>query len=210
MSNIQFSKIARRPLAPAFLETALWAIAVKALSVILSLTFSNSKSFLYCFTKAFFGSLSILTSVSSLSSSKVATTGRRPKNSGINPNFIRSSGCNRLNNSPTFFFFWLTTLAPNPITFEPIRRWIMFSRPVNVPPQIKSILEVSTLTKSCWGCFLPPFGGTLAVVPSIILSKACCTPSPETSLVIDGLSDLLAILSISSIYTMPRFAFSTS
>jgi hypothetical protein len=36
------------------------------------------------------------------------------------------------------------------------------------------------------------------VVPSISFSKACCTPSPETSRVIDGLSDLRLILSISS------------
>ena len=40
--------------------------------------------------------------------------------------------------------------------------------------------------------------GTLAIVPSMILSNACCTPSPETSRVIDGLSPLRAILSISS------------
>ena len=42
-------------------------------------------------------------------------------------------------------------------------------------------------------------GGTDATVPSMILSKACCTPSPETSRVIEGLSLLRAILSISSI-----------
>src|SRR5581483_7906557 len=29
-----------------------------------------------------------------------------------------------------------------------------------------------------------PCGGTLAIVPSMILSSACCTPSPETSRVI--------------------------
>ena len=34
---------------------------------------------------------------------------------------------------------------------------------------------------------------------SIIFSRACCTPSPDTSRVMEGLSDLLAILSISSI-----------
>ena len=37
-----------------------------------------------------------------------------------------------------------------------------------------------------------------AVVPSISLSSACWTPSPDTSRVIDGLSDLRLILSISS------------
>ena len=51
---------------------------------------------------------------------------------------------------------------------------------------------------------------TEAVVPSRILSSACCTPSPETSRVIDGFSPLRAILSISSMYTIPRCAFSMS
>ena len=39
---------------------------------------------------------------------------------------------------------------------------------------------------------------TEAVVPSRIFSRACCTPSPETSRVIDGFSLLRAILSTSS------------
>ncbi len=52
---------------------------------------------------------------------------------------------------------------------------------------------------SCCGCLRPPCGGIEATVPSIILSNACCTPSPETSRVIDGFSDLRVILSISSI-----------
>ncbi|GIR29554.1 hypothetical protein CM15mP43_11780 [bacterium] len=43
------------------------------------------------------------------------------------------------------------------------------------------------------------FGGTLTIDPSIIFNKACCTPSPETSRVMDGLSPLLrANLSTSS------------
>ena len=44
----------------------------------------------------------------------------------------------------------------------------------------------------------PPCGGTLAMVPSMSLSSACCTPSPETSRVTEGLLDLREILSISS------------
>ena len=51
---------------------------------------------------------------------------------------------------------------------------------------------------SCCGCLRPPCGGTLATVPSRIFSSACCTPSPDTSRVIDGFSLLRAILSISS------------
>ena len=48
---------------------------------------------------------------------------------------------------------------------------------------------------SCWGCLRPPWGGTLAMVPSMIFSNACCTPSPDTSRVIEGLSDFHACLS---------------
>ena len=39
---------------------------------------------------------------------------------------------------------------------------------------------------------------TLATVPSRIFRSACCTPSPDTSLVMDAFSDLRVILSISS------------
>jgi hypothetical protein len=44
------------------------------------------------------------------------------------------------------------------------------------------------------------------MVPSKIFKSACWTPSPETSRVMDGFSPLRAILSISSMYTMPRCA----
>jgi hypothetical protein len=39
--------------------------------------------------------------------------------------------------------------------------------------------------------------------PSIIFKRAFCTPSPDTSLVIDGFSDFLASLSNSSKKTIP-------
>ena len=57
---------------------------------------------------------------------------------------------------------------------------------------------VSTCTKSWFGCLRPPCGGIEATVPSMSFSSACCTPSPETSRVMDGLSALREILSISS------------
>ncbi len=50
------------------------------------------------------------------------------------------------------------------------------------------------LQNSCCGCLRPPCGGTEATVPSMILSSACWTPSPDTSRVIEGLSDLRADL----------------
>ena len=67
---------------------------------------------------------------------------------------------------------------------------MIFSRPANAPPQTNRMLVVSTCRNSCCGCLRPPCGGTEAMVPSMILSSACCTPSPDTSRVIEGLSDL--------------------
>ena len=58
--------------------------------------------------------------------------------------------------------------------------------PWKAPPQMKRMLVVSTWTYSCWLYFLPPRGVTLARVPSMILSSACCTPSPPTSRVALG------------------------
>ena len=69
--------------------------------------------------------------------------------------------------------------APKPISFWPMRFSMMSSRPVNAPPQMNRMLVVSTCRNSCCGCLRPPLGGTIAVVPSMILSSACCTPSPR-------------------------------
>ena len=103
--------------------------------------------------------------------------------------------------------FLLSILAPKPSVFSPPRFWIIFSIPSKAPPNINNTLVVSIFKNSWCGCFLPPWGGTLATVPSNIFSRACWTPSPLTSLVIDGFSDFLAILSISSIYIIPLSAF---
>lgn len=90
--------------------------------------------------------------------------------------------------------------APKPIDFSPTTLFcIIFSIPSKEPPTINNILVVSIFKHSSVGCFLPPLGGTSAIVPSINFNNACCTPSPETSLVIEGFSPFLPILSISSI-----------
>ena len=89
--------------------------------------------------------------------------------------------------------------APKPNVFVAVRFVMTLSMPSNAPPQINKIFVVSKCNISWLGCFLPPCGGTDATVPSRIFNKACCTPSPDTSRVIDGFSDLRAILSISSI-----------
>ena len=98
--------------------------------------------------------------------------------------FLRSSG--------------LATSAPKPMPVLAVRWRMIFSRPSNAPPQMNRMLVVSTCTNSWFGCLRPPCGGTEAIVPSISFSSACCTPSPDTSRVIDGLSLLREILSISS------------
>jgi hypothetical protein len=79
-----------------------------------------------------------------------------------------------------------------------VRFWMTFSRPSKAPPQMNRMLVVSICRKSWFGCLRPPCGGTLAIVPSTSLSSACCTPSPDTSRVMLGLSALRLILSISS------------
>ena len=84
----------------------------------------------------------------------------------------------------------LFTSAPKPMPAFSERLRMTFSRPSKAPPQMNRMLVVSTWTKSWFGCLRPPCGGTEAMVPSISFSSACCTPSPETSRVIDGLSRL--------------------
>ena len=138
--------------------------------------------------------------IASLSNrSKDTVTGTRPTNSGISPNFIKSCGSAFLNSSPTFFSSFSERIPLNPIDFSSIRLSMILSSPSNAPPQINRIFVVSIWISSCCGCFLPPCGGTEATVPSKIFNSACCTPSPETSLVIETFSDFLVILSISSI-----------
>ena len=87
MSLIISSIIERSPLAPVFLSIALSTIASNASFSNSSSTLSSLNSFLYCFTIAFFGFVTISISVSLSSSLNVATIGSLPTNSGISPNF---------------------------------------------------------------------------------------------------------------------------
>ena len=125
-------------------------------------------------------------------------TGSRPTNSGMSPNLSRSSGISFSRILPRSIGAGDRDSDPKPIVRLPTRSSTIFSRPSKAPPQMNSTFVVSIWMKSWWGCLRPPCGGTFATVPSRILSSACCTPSPETSRVIDGLSALRAILSISS------------
>ena len=92
--------------------------------------FSISNRRRYCFNRAFFNwSRSSLMKSSSRSSS-VATTGRRPMNSGMRPNFSRSFGLD-----VTEDFRWYGDLpapkpgAAKPIDVERLRAEMIFSRP---------------------------------------------------------------------------------
>jgi hypothetical protein len=68
----------------------------------------------------------------------------------------------------------------------------------NVPPHTNRLFDRVDLDVGLLGVLAPPCGGTFATVPSRILSSACCTPSPDTSRVIETLLVVRAILSISS------------
>ena len=193
---MMLSMIARRPLAPVLRFSVVSAIALNASLSNSSLTPSNSSNFWYCLTIALFGSVRIRISASLSSISRETVTGSLPTSSGISPNFTRSCGriwCKSTSISSSCFS---AIFALNPMDFLSIRFSISLSIP---PPQINRILVVLIWISSWCGCFLPPCGGTDAIVPSIILSNACWTPSPDTSLVMDGFSDFLVILSISSI-----------
>jgi len=150
-------------------------------------------------TSEFLGSVRIRTSAVRSSGSTTVITGRRPTNSGIRPNFIRSSGAIRCSRAVVEASF-LAFRAPKPnAPRTSTRSAITFSMPSNVPPQMNRMFIVSIWMNSWCGCLRPPCGGTLASVPSMIFSSACCTPSPLTSRVIEGLSpDLRVVLSISS------------
>ena len=198
VSSSVASQMARRPRAPVFLEIASRAISRSASSWNSRFTPSISNMRLYCFTMAFFGCVRISTRSSSVSSFVEVMTGIRPMNSGIMPNLCRSWGITWAISSSEFSSTFLLSSALKPMPFLPMRSATILSRPTKAPPQMKRMFFVLMWMSSCWGCLRPPWGGTLASVPSRIFRSACCTPSPETSRVIERFSALRAILSISS------------
>ena len=123
------SRIERRPRAPVLRASALRAMALSAAGRISRSTPSICSSLVNCLTTAFFGSVRICTSASSLSSASEATTGMRPTSSGIRPNLIRSSGSTSRNTSVRLRCFLLLTEAPKPMPEASVRFSITFSRP---------------------------------------------------------------------------------
>ena len=78
------------PLAPVFLSRVISAIASSASYLNSRDTSSSSKSFVYCLTIEFLGSVIILISASLSRLSRTVTTGILPINSGIRPYLTRS------------------------------------------------------------------------------------------------------------------------
>ena len=143
------SMIERKPRAPVLRAKANWAIERKADGKNSNSMPSMPNNTWYCFTKAFLGSVKISIIAASSNSLKVVMTGKRPINSGIKPNLIKSSGSTVLNNSPTDLpSSLLTTSAPKPMPPFSERRRMIFSKPSNAPPQINKILVVSTSMNS--------------------------------------------------------------
>ena len=157
--------------------------------------------------KLFLTSVNIETSSSSFRSARVIVVVNLPINSGIIPNLVRSSGTTDARSLVSFLYF---ISAPNPIDDPLVLLLMMFSSPTKAPPAMNRIFFVSTSIISPWGWFLFPAGLTRHLVPSTNLSNACCTPSPDTSRVIELLSLLRDILSTSSIKTIPCSASLTS
>ena len=77
-------------------------------------------------------------------SSSVAITGSLPTNSGIKPNFNKSSGSTSLKISPMLLSSFSLTSAPKP-NAEPFPLLLItLSKPAKAPPHINKILVVST------------------------------------------------------------------
>ena len=81
-----------------------------------------------------------------------------------------------------------------------------FSKEIPTPEEIKRELDQYVIGQERAKKVL-----SVAVYNHYKRIRACCTPSPDTSRVMDGfMPDFLAILSISSMYTMPFWAAFTS
>ena len=167
------SMMARSPRAPVFRSIARSAMVSSACGSNSSCIPSSSNSFLYCLTSEFFGSVRMRTRLSLSSPVRVAIIGRRPTSSGISPNLTKSCGVICPSRTSCSNRVLSLICAPKPREDCATRFSMAFWMPSNAPPQMNRILEVSICKNSWFGCFLPPFGGTFATVPSIILSSAC-------------------------------------
>ena len=173
MSSMKSSIIDRKALAPVFLFIALAAISFNASSVNLKSTSSIASNFLYCLIIAFFGSVSIFTSISSVKPSNVNIIGRRPMNSGIIPNFLKSSFIT-LDNILASLSYLSFKSDIKPIVACLLRRsLIISSNPGNAPPHINNIFFVFTVAKGTIAFLLVAPTGTSTSLPSSNFNNPC-------------------------------------
>ena len=147
-------------------------------------------------------------SISFVSPCRVQITGSLPRNSGTIPYLRKSSMVTllRISGSLSCASF---RLEVKPMDDSLFRRCLMMSsRSGKAPPQIKRILRVFTVARGTMAFLEFAPTGTSMSDPSSSFSIPCCTDSPLTSL--EVVFFFLAILSISSIKTMPCSAFSIS
>ncbi len=118
-------------------------MASSASSANSSSTPSISNSRVYCLTNAFFGLDRICTRDSLSRLVTEATTGRRPMNSGISPNLIRSSGMTSAKWSCVSISAFECTSAPKPRPRLPTRSETIFSSPAKAPATMNNTFVVS-------------------------------------------------------------------
>ncbi len=85
---------------------------------------------------------------------------------------------------------------------------MIFSKSGNAPPQINKIFSVFTVLRGTIAFFDEAPTGTSTLLPSNNFNRPCCTDSPLTSRLL--VLRFFAILSISSMKTIPLSAFSIS
>mmetsp|Transcript_15568 Transcript_15568/g.41892 ORF Transcript_15568/g.41892 Transcript_15568/m.41892 type:complete len:226 (-) Transcript_15568:932-1609(-) len=213
-SSSRLSVMRRSPRAPESERAARVAIHRSAESDTSSRAPFSASCAEYCRMSALRGRTSTSTSCSTESGASATCTGSRPISSGIIPKRTKSlttacaSMVSFLRRSSRQKSSWCR--CPPKLGDARMRAATISSSPWNAPPRMNMMLDVSIAMKSPRGFFRPPFSGTFTTVPSSIFSSACCTPSPETSRVMDTFSALRAILSTSSMYTMPLSAARTS
>ena len=138
----------------------------------------------------------------------VKIIGRRPINSGIIPNFLKSSTVTLLIRSLSLSYLSFSS-ALNPIELFFVSLSLMISsKSGNAPPQIKRIFFVFTVVSGTIAFLLFAPTGTSTSLPSRSFNIPCCTDSPLTSRWLDVF--FFAILSISSMKMIPCSARSTS
>ena len=150
----------------------------------------------------------MLTYISLSNASSVKSTGSLPRNSGIMPNSRRSSVVTCLSRFGSSSYLSLSS-ALKPMDACLLILCLMISSiSGNAPPHINSMFLVLMVVMGTIAFLLPDPTGTSTSAPSSSFNSPCCTDSPLTSLLL--LFCFLAILSISSMNTIPLSAFSTS